>query len=233
MGVSLNRRQKPQEQEGILAKDPEKRLSRKDYGSTRNEFCTDCPTCRGIGRIPRGQESQLLAVIPCSDQRLKPQRTKLYVSLSVVLCLLVCFLVLFFLFPRSVSLSPVALKSSYVVFFPNTVQINITNALNISNENFLGVQASDMDLQVLIWDSIVGKVKIANVTTVAPRSEKVYTFAVFITIADQGLIKYCKSTAIKIHTLFLHLQMTMKVFYIAHTEQLSLDTFQPELWRPA
>ncbi|KAG7282960.1 hypothetical protein CRUP_028477 [Coryphaenoides rupestris] len=34
-----------------------------------------CPTCQGTGRIPRGQENQLVALIPYSDQRLRPSRT--------------------------------------------------------------------------------------------------------------------------------------------------------------
>ncbi|KAJ8284488.1 hypothetical protein COCON_G00033380 [Conger conger] len=227
MGVSMGHRQKPTEEEHIVPKDPEKRkLPRKDYGSTSNDGCSNCPTCRGTGRIPRGQEAQLVAVIPCSDQRLKPRRTKLYVCMSVVLCLFICTLILFFLFPRSVSLSPVELKSSYVFFTPNTVQMNLTNVLNITNENFLAVQACNLDLQILIADTIVGKIKIANVTTITPRSQKVYTYGIPITIADPGLNNYCKSTSFRIHTLFLHLQMTMKVFYLAHSEQLSMDTFQ-------
>ncbi|KAM6376432.1 transmembrane protein 106B isoform 2-T2 [Alca torda] len=43
-----------------------------------------CPTCQGTGRIPRGQENQLVALIPYSDQRLRPRRTKLYVTASVI-----------------------------------------------------------------------------------------------------------------------------------------------------
>ncbi|KAG9350219.1 hypothetical protein JZ751_026572 [Albula glossodonta] len=208
MGVTLGHRRNSEE-EGIIPKDAEKRrLSRKDYGSTSADSWSDCPTCQGTGRIPRGQEGQLVAVIPCSDQRLKPRHTKLYVCVSVVVCLFICSLILFFLFPRSVSLSPVAVKSSYVFFTPTTVEMNVTNILNITNENFVTVQACNMDLQVLIADTIVGKIKISNVTTIKPRFQKAYTYVVPITIADQGL------------------KMTMKVNYLAHSEQLSMDTFE-------
>lgn len=51
---------------------------------------------------------------------------KLYVAVSVGVCLLVSSLVLFFLFPRSVLLSPVAVKSSFVYVTEDDVQINIT-----------------------------------------------------------------------------------------------------------
>ncbi|KAG7492342.1 hypothetical protein MATL_G00013780 [Megalops atlanticus] len=228
MGVSVGHCSNPQEEkEAIVPQDTSKRrLSRRDYGSTSVESSSDCPTCQGTGRIPRGQESQLVAVIPCSDQRLKPRHTKLYVCVSVVLCLLICALVLFFLFPRSVSLSPVAIMSAYVFFTPKTVEMNVTNVVNITNENFVTVQACNLDLQVLIYDTIVGRAKVSNVTTIKPRSQKAYTYVVPVTIDDVGLNNYCKSTSIRIHTLFLHLQMTMRVYYLAHSEQLSMDTFE-------
>ncbi|CAB1311984.1 unnamed protein product [Coregonus sp. 'balchen'] len=64
----------PQEQE------PEKRRFRSHsqlygaIGDSIGNLGDTCPTCRGIGRIPRGHD-QLVAVIPCSDKRLKPSRT--------------------------------------------------------------------------------------------------------------------------------------------------------------
>ncbi|KAJ8254602.1 hypothetical protein COCON_G00212140 [Conger conger] len=151
---------------------------------------------------------------------------KLYVSLSVVLCILVCALILFFLFPRSVLLSPVAVKSVYVFFTPSTVEMTITNVINITNNNFAVVQATDLSIQVLFYDTVLGTASISNVTTIQPRSVEAYTYAIPIQMTDEGLNSYCKSTAIRIHTLFLHLQMTMKVFYLSHSEQLSLDTFE-------
>ncbi|KAJ8251898.1 hypothetical protein GJAV_G00226680 [Gymnothorax javanicus] len=218
MGASFGHHSEDEEE---IIPDEGKATSRMGAGDT-----LDCPTCRGTGRIPRGQESQLVAVIPCTDQRLKPRRTKLYVSLSVALCVLICSLVLFFLFPRSVLLSPVAVKSVYVYFTPSTVEMTITNVINITNNNFARVQATDLSVQVLFYDTVLGTVSISNVTTVQPRSIVAYTYDIPIQMTDEGLNSYCKSTAIRIHTLFLHLQMTMKVFYLSHSEQLSLDTFE-------
>lgn len=218
MGVSLGRQAEDEEE---IIPDGRKKSARMGAGDT-----LDCPTCRGTGRIPRGQESQLVAVIPCTDQRLKPRRTKLYVSLSVALCILVCSLILFFLFPRSVLLSPVAVKSVYVFFTPSTVEMTITNVINITNNNFAIVQATDLSVQVLFYDTVLGTASISNVTSVQPRSVEGYTYVIPIQMTDEGLNSYCKSVAIRIHTLFLHLQMTMKVFYLSHSEQLSLDTFE-------
>ncbi|XP_036428711.1 transmembrane protein 106A [Colossoma macropomum] len=198
-----------------------------DYGSINGEGQWDpCPTCQGTGRIPRGQEAQLVAVIPCSDQRLKPRHTKLYVCISVALCLLICSLILFFLFPRSVEVSPVTLQSSLIFFAPKNVDMIITNKLNLSNHNFVTIQVQDLDLQVLIYETVVGKTKTSNVTTVIPRSQKTLTVVTKITIDDPGLNNYCRSASIRIHTLFLHLQMTIKVSYLSHAEQLSTDTYE-------
>ncbi|XP_028842050.1 transmembrane protein 106B-like isoform X1 [Denticeps clupeoides] len=186
----------------------------------------NCPTCQGTGRIPRGQEDKLVAVIPCTDQRLRPRHTKFYVCLSVGVCLLISGLVLFFLFPRSVSLSDLAVNSAYVVFTPAATNITIFNSLNISNDNFATVEASELDVRVFYLETVVGSTKVANVTKVKPRSEKMYNFEVFISLTDIGINKYCKSTSTKIRIIFFKLQISMTVFFLAHYEQLSLDTFE-------
>lgn len=185
-----------------------------------------CPTCRGTGRIPRGQEDQLVAVIPCNDIRLKPRRTKLYVCVSMAMCLFLCCLILFFLFPRSVTLTPVSVLSVMVYFTPDAVEMEVTNLINITNENFVPVQIVDFNVQGLVSEIVVGKTKISNMTALQPRSQKSYTIKIDLPITDKGLNSYCKSTSIKIHTLFLELQMTMNISYLSHTEQLSLDTFE-------
>ncbi|XP_055366713.1 transmembrane protein 106B-like isoform X2 [Betta splendens] len=149
----------------------------------------ECPTCQGIGRIPRGRESQLVAVIPCTDQRLRPRHTRLYVAGSVGVCLLASALVLFFLFPRAIVLSPVAVKSSIVHFANNSVQINITNVLNITNNNFMEVQAYNFIVQALNDKMVVGKTSIKNMTFVKPLSVQKYPFMISINLKDPGLRK--------------------------------------------
>ncbi|XP_071758839.2 transmembrane protein 106A [Centroberyx gerrardi] len=196
------------------------------YGAINGNLGDTCPTCRGTGRIPRGQENQLVAVIPCNDIRLKPRRTKLYVCVSMAVCLFLCCLILFFLFPRSVTLTPVSVLSVMVYFTPNAVEMEVTNLINISNENFVPVQIVEFDVQGLVSQTVVGKAKISNMTGIQSRSQKSYTIEIGLSLADKGLNFYCKSSTIKIHTLFLELQMTMNISYLSHTEQLSLDTFE-------
>ncbi|XP_046887921.1 transmembrane protein 106A isoform X1 [Hypomesus transpacificus] len=209
--------------------DVEKKMTvhQTSYGAINGDIMGDtCPTCHGIGRIPRGHQDQLVAVISCSDQRLKPRHTKLYVFISVALSLFFCFLILFFLFPRSITILPVSVKSVMVFFTPNTVEMQVTNVLNISNDNFLEVKILDFDVQVLINKMIQGRIKISNMTSLKPSSQRAYTITVPVMLDDAGMNNFCKSSSIKIHTLFLHLQMTMNVSYLAHSEQLSRDTFE-------
>ncbi|KAI5623247.1 transmembrane protein 106A, partial [Silurus asotus] len=198
-----------------------------DYGSvTAEPHWETCPTCQGSGRIPRSEKAQLVAVIPCSDKRLKPSRTKLYVCISVALCLLICFLILFFLFPRSLVLTPVTLQSAFVYFTPKTVQMTITNKLNISNQNFVSTHAHDLDLQILFNEIVVGTTKVENVTTVLPRSQKSINVVTSVIIEDEGLVYYCQPSFLRPHALYMQLQITVKAYYMSHEEQLSLDTFE-------
>ncbi|XP_016313949.1 transmembrane protein 106B-like [Sinocyclocheilus anshuiensis] len=198
-----------------------------DYGSINGEGQTDpCPTCQGTGRIPRGQENQLVAVIPCSDQRLKPHHTKLYVFISVGLCLLICSLILFFLFPRSMDMSAVELKSSMVYFTPDKVKMVITHEMNLTNQNFVSITADNLSVQSFVFETVVGNNKFPNVTILPPRSQKKIKFIADIVIEDSGLNNYCKSRSIQIHTLFLHLQLTIKVSYLSHSEQMSTDAYE-------
>ncbi|CAL8304958.1 unnamed protein product [Lota lota] len=197
----------------------------RQYGSVG---CTAdvCPTCRGTGRIPRGHEDMLVAVIPCNDVRLKPRRTKLYVCISMVICLVLCCLILFFLFPRSVVLIPVSVQSVMVYFTPINIRVEVTNVINISNENFVPVEIVELDVQGLVQHTIVGKSKKLNMSRVEARSQTSYTVQLVLTIEDTGLNTYCKSRSFQIHALFLELQMTMNVSYLSHNEQLSINTYE-------
>ncbi|XP_024913006.1 transmembrane protein 106A isoform X2 [Cynoglossus semilaevis] len=182
------------------------------YGSVNGNSKGDiCPTCRGSGRIPRGHEDELVAVIPCNDVRLKPRRTKLYVSsiVAVCICLCICCLILFFLFPRSVSLTPVSVLSVMVYFTPDTVDLEVTNLINVTNKNFVPVQIIDFTVQGLVTDILLGKTKISNMTGIQPRTENAgYKIPAKLSISDTGL------------------KMTMNISYLSHMEQVSMTTFE-------
>uniref|UniRef100_A0A3Q3VWK8 Uncharacterized protein n=1 Tax=Mola mola TaxID=94237 RepID=A0A3Q3VWK8_MOLML len=197
------------------------------YGSVNKTPTGDtCPTCRGTGRIPRGQEDQLVAVIPCNDVRLKPRRTKLYVFISIAFCLLLCCLILFFVFPRSVTINPVSVLSVMVYFNPQRVDMEVTNLINVTNENFVPVQILDFTVQGLVYGTVAGTKKISNLTSIQSRSQKSVTIRRFIIVCFFVCFSnYCRSSS-KIHLVFLTLQMTMNISYLSHTEQVTVDTYE-------
>ncbi|KAJ0060078.1 hypothetical protein NL108_002884, partial [Boleophthalmus pectinirostris] len=97
---------------------------------------------------------------------------KLYVCISTTLCLLISCLVLFFLFPRSVTLTPVSLLSATVFFTNKTVEMEITNVFNITNGNFVPVHIVELKLKGLILDTIVGNTTLKNSTLINSQSQK-------------------------------------------------------------
>lgn len=189
-----------------------------------------CPTCQGTGRIPREQENQLVALIPYSDQRLKPRRTKLYVLLSVLSCLLVSGLIVYFLFPRSVDVSNGGIKSALVTFNANTstVYINITSSLNITNNNFYSVYVMNITSQVQHLKTVIGTARFTNVTHIAPLSQSQIDFTINTEISAglSYVYYYCTLPSIKVHNIVVLIQSTVTTSYVCHAEQDSIESYE-------
>ncbi|XP_067111292.1 transmembrane protein 106B [Osmerus mordax] len=189
-----------------------------------------CPTCQGTGRIPRGQENQLVALIPYSDQRLRPRRTKLYVTASVIVCLLLSSLAVFFLFPRSIDVSYVGVKSVFVSYDQDKriVYLNITNTLNITNNNYYSVEVANIAAQVQFSKTVIGKARISNITAISPLDMKQMDYMVPTIIADEMsyMYEYCTMQSIKVHNIVVMMQVTITVTYFGHTEQVSQEMYQ-------
>ncbi|CAB1436437.1 unnamed protein product [Pleuronectes platessa] len=164
-----------------------------------------CPTCQGTGRIPRGQENQLVALIPYSDQRLRPSRTKRYVTISVALCLL---------------LSGLADK--------RIVYLNITNTLNITNNNYYAISVTNITAQVQFSKTVIGKAKFSNSTLIIPLDEQQIDYTVPTTIADEMsyMFDYCTMPTIKVHNIVVMMQVTVTTTYFGHAEQVSQEMYQ-------
>uniref|UniRef100_A0A3Q3VK53 Transmembrane protein 106 C-terminal domain-containing protein n=1 Tax=Mola mola TaxID=94237 RepID=A0A3Q3VK53_MOLML len=185
------------------------------YGSVNKTPTGDtCPTCRGTGRIPRGDSKK--------NQFFKD----LYVFISIAFCLLLCCLILFFVFPRSVTINPVSVLSVMVYFNPQRVDMEVTNLINVTNENFVPVQILDFTVQGLVYGTVAGTKKISNLTSIQSRSQKSVTIRRFIIVCFFVCFSnYCRSSS-KIHLVFLTLQMTMNISYLSHTEQVTVDTYE-------
>ncbi|XP_048882074.1 transmembrane protein 106Ba [Brienomyrus brachyistius] len=189
-----------------------------------------CPTCQGTGRIPRGQENQLVALIPYSDQRLRPRRTKLYVTVSVSVCLLLSALAVFFLFPRTIDVTYVGVKSALVTYNQTrrTVYINITNMLNITNNNYYSVEVANITAQVQFSKTVIGKTRINNVTSIGPLEMRQIDYMVPTIIADEMsyMYDYCTLQTIKVHNIVVMMQVTVTTTYFGHAEQVSQEVYQ-------
>ncbi|XP_047234973.1 transmembrane protein 106B-like isoform X2 [Girardinichthys multiradiatus] len=169
-----------------------------------------CPTCQGTGRIPSEQVNELVALIPYSDQRLRPQRTKLYVVLSAVLCLLASSLVAFFLFPRSVVVVDAGIRSVTIHLDHSkmSVLMNMTSTLNFSNPNFFSVLVQSVSCQVLYMKMVIGTRQLDNATTIQPLSHSQVNYTVSVEIGSSVPYVYalCTMPSIKVHNILVLLQ---------------------------
>ncbi|CAH2224633.1 transmembrane 106C [Pelobates cultripes] len=189
-----------------------------------------CPSCQGTGCIPTEQVNELVALIPYSDQRLQPQRTKLYVVLSVLLCLLICGLVLFFLFPRSIMVQDGGIKMVTVWFDKENkvVTIAMTSAMSIKNSNFYAISVTNLITQVQYMNTVIGTEQLTNVTLIPPLSDKMVNVTVKLELG--GTLSYfydfCTLTSVKVHNIVVFMRTSLKFSYIGHLSQSSLETYQ-------
>lgn len=188
-----------------------------------------CPSCQGTGRIPSEQVNELVALIPYSDQRLRPQRTKLYVVLSVVLCLLASGLGAFFLFPRSIVVVFDGVHS-VTVHFDKTEQrvlMKLTSTLNFSNPNFFSVLVQSLTCQVLYMKTVVGTSQMDNVTTVLPLSQAQVNYTVNVEIGSTASYVYtfCTMPTIKVHNIVVFMQMSVKSSNVVRASQNNVESY--------
>ncbi|KAJ0064645.1 hypothetical protein NL108_011512, partial [Boleophthalmus pectinirostris] len=151
------------------------------------------------------QVNELVALIPYSDQRLRPQRTKLYVVLSAALCLFASALVAFFLFPRPVVVVFDGVHSVIVHFDPNNqmVLMKLTSTLNFSNPNFFSVLVQSLSCQVLYMKTVVGFSQMDNVTTIQPLSQSQVNYTVNVEIRTPYVYTFCTMPSIKVHNIVI------------------------------
>ncbi|XP_004693229.1 PREDICTED: transmembrane protein 106C [Condylura cristata] len=224
-------RKKEDNREDLLAeREQEEAIAQFPYVEFTGRDSITCLTCQGTGYIPTEQVNELVALIPHSDQRLRPQRTKQYVLLSILLCLLASGLVVFFLFPHSVLVDNGGIKVEKVTF--NTqdslVILAITATLKISNSNFYSVAVTSLSSQVQYMKTVVGTYVSTNVSLIPPRSEQLLNFT---TKAEMGglysyVYFFCTLPDILVHNIVIFMRTSVKISYIGRVTQSSLETHQ-------
>ncbi|NXS13855.1 T106C protein, partial [Neodrepanis coruscans] len=176
------------------------------------------------------QMNELVALIPYSDQRLRPQRTKLYVLLSVLLCLLISGLVVFFLFPHSILVDDDGVKVVQVWLDQknSAVLLAITATLSIRNSNFYSVTVSSLTSQVQYMNTVVGTQQVTNISSIQPLSDKLVNFTVKAELGGSFSYVYffCTIPKVKVHNIVIFMRTSVKLSYIGHTTQSSLERYQ-------
>lgn len=210
--------------------DRQEDIARFPYVEFTGRDSITCPTCQGTGHIPSEQVNELVALVPYNDQRLRPQRTKLYVVLSAVLCLLASSLVVFFLFPRSVMVEDDGIRSVTVQFdhINTKVLMNMTSSLNFTNSNFFAVMVDSLSCQVLYMKTVIGTMQLDNVITIQPLSQKQVNFTVSVQISGSTSYVYafCTMASIKVHNILVIMQTSVKTSYMMRTAQNTLEAYR-------
>ncbi|XP_036723273.1 transmembrane protein 106C isoform X2 [Balaenoptera musculus] len=190
------KRKKADDRKDLLAeREQEEAIAQFPYVEFTGRDSITCLTCQGTGYIPTEQVNELVALIPHSDQRLRPQRTKQYVLLSVLLCLLASGLVVFFLFPHSVLVDDDGIKVVKVTFNEqdSLVILAITATLKIRNSNFYSVAVN---------------------FTVKAEMGGPFSYVYF----------FCTLPDILVHNIVVFMRTSVKISYIGHMTQSSLET---------
>ncbi|XP_060576421.1 transmembrane protein 106B-like [Ruditapes philippinarum] len=209
-----------------------------DAGSVYTELLqgsVPCPSCKGMGKIPKEQEGQLVALIPMKDKRLRPRRTYLWVCLAVVVCLTAAGLLMFFMFPRGVDmtskkpyLSPVG--AVYINVTQQYVNFTIQNRFNISNQNFLPIKITSVAMTVLYDTQVLAESKNMSKLDVPMRSSGQYYVTANVTLDQENQMGYmaqsCDSPIRWAHELVMLFEFNCNYEVLGRTEQTTLQTFQ-------
>ncbi|NXJ14654.1 T106C protein, partial [Odontophorus gujanensis] len=231
-GAAPRRRRKAGDGGGddlLDSRDRKEDIARFPYVEFTGQDSITCPTCQGTGCIPTEQVNELVALIPYSDQRLRPQRTKLYVLLSVLLCLLVSGLVAFFLFPHTVLADDGGIKVVQVWFDRknSVVLLAITATLRIRNSNFYSVTVDSLTSQVQYMNTVVGSQQITNISSIQPLSDKLVNFTVKAEMGGPFSYVYffCTFPKVKVHNILIFMRTSVKLSYLGHGTQSAVEAY--------
>lgn len=221
-------KRKKDDSEVLLDEREEEAIAQFPYVEFTGRDSITCLTCQGTGYIPTEQVNELVALIPHSDQRLRPQRTKQYVLLSVLLCLLASGLVVFFLFPHSVLVDDDGIRVVKVTFNKqdSLVILAIKATLKIRNSNFYSVAVTSLTSQVQYMNTVVGSYLTTDVSLIPPRSEQLVNFTVQAEMGGPFSYVYffCTLPDIHVHNIVIFMRTSVKISYIGHVTQSSLET---------
>nr|XP_022310476.1 transmembrane protein 106B-like isoform X2 [Crassostrea virginica]XP_022310477.1 transmembrane protein 106B-like isoform X2 [Crassostrea virginica] len=192
-----------------------------------------CPTCRGAGSIPKEQENQLVALIPVQDDRLKPRRTCLYVSVAISVCLVTAGLLIFFMFPRDVKISNniklLLPRNLTIDLKQETVTFLVENSFNISNSNFFAVKVSEATMSVVFAEKLLNTTTISLDKTVQVRSQTFFSVPIGIAFNKKNglaeLVHDCAEPYPFYHRRTMFFSVTASYNFLGRDEEASLNMY--------
>lgn len=193
-----------------------------------------CPTCKGAGRIPKGQEDELVALIPYNDKRLKPRRTCLYVSLMALLLILTGGVLTAFLYPRLVLVQVVSSTNatisgndSYWIIENNQtydMTLEIETIVKVKNSNFYPVTVSVMNVSLAFYENEVGLKSYPTFTVKSRSSQQVNVkqMARFTTPQSEKIHLICIETHQWSRVIYIKASAVAQYSYLVHQTSTSI-----------
>eukprot|EP00128_Syssomonas_multiformis_P015598 Colp12_sorted_trinity150504_noHs@854 len=132
-----------------------------------------CPECHGSGKIPIGAH-ELVALIPYSDKRLRPRRTKLIIAISVLITSGIMGLCIFFFYPRAVTLSLTDVQTVNSTTCEDEFELFLNETFVVRNSNYVAVDVENLKFTVTYFDQVIGTDVLPHLS-IGPRSDAVVT----------------------------------------------------------
>eukprot|EP00057_Strongylocentrotus_purpuratus_P019704 XP_011674178.1 PREDICTED: transmembrane protein 106B isoform X3 [Strongylocentrotus purpuratus] len=197
------------------------------YEELSNGFT--CPTCHGLGKIPRGREDDLVALIPYNDDRLKPRRTGCYVIISIMACAIIAGVLCGFLVPKAVLLSVDDVVTADVWLNKTTseMRLQLQMEFSLANMNFVPVYAQNITVSAYWSDVLKG----SNVTTMpftlGGRHTNSQMFSnVTATFTESFLVSYCSGDS-PTHVIYMQFVATLQFKLLSQNQQATMTHYSP------
>lgn len=123
------------------------------FGISNNR---NCPTCNGSGKVNKNDQAQLVALIPLTDNRLKPKRIWLWILSTFIVCLLIAGALTYFLAPRNLHISSdlTEIHPYNITYIRNSrnktvgLDIYFEEKFIVKNDNFFKAEMKNMTVQL-------------------------------------------------------------------------------------
>lgn len=183
------------------------------------------------------EEKHRVALIAADDERLQPSRTLHYVAAAVALTVILACLMMFFLYPRSFTISQ-KIGKDYCgpKLYPydlnidttdNIVDLKVTNYWELENPNYYPIQLVSLNVQAYHDKLLTER---SNSTSVVVSLQTSRTIFMDLEITIQGdlgyLVKFCADKRSWVHNILIRTQVTAVVDVMGYNFTSITETYQ-------